>query len=91
MSVVSFRIDDELRRKMRRLSHINWSEVVRKAIAERVALEEALGSMRKLDLEAVETAVKGIDRLRSKTSGRWSGAEEVRKWRDLRRLSSTPR
>lgn len=85
MSIVCFRIDEELRKKMRRLKHVNWSEVVRQAIAERIALEESLGSLRRVNREALADAVKGIEALRMKTSGGWSGAEEVRKWRELRK------
>ncbi|BES82184.1 hypothetical protein PABY_17510 [Pyrodictium abyssi] len=39
--VVSFRIDRKLKEKMDKLKHINWSEVVRRAIYETIAREEA--------------------------------------------------
>lgn len=39
-SVVSFRIDERIKRKMEELRHINWSEVVRRAIMEVIEREE---------------------------------------------------
>ncbi|MCS7145095.1 MAG: hypothetical protein RMJ28_07360 [Nitrososphaerota archaeon] len=91
MAVVSFRIGEELKRRMARLRHINWSEVVRRAIAERVELEERLGASRRIDSGQMREALEDMDRLRAKTSGVWSGSEEVRRWRESRRPSSTPR
>jgi len=85
MSVVTVRVDDELKKRMDRLSHVNWSEVVRRAIAERIALEETLASSRIIDVRRLEEAIRDQDRLRSKTTGKWSGTEEIRKWRELRR------
>jgi predicted transcriptional regulator len=85
MSIVSFRVDEELKKKMERNRSVNWSEVVRRAISERIELEERLESERSVDFSLISDAVKGIAQLRRKTSGRWSGAEEIRKWRDLRK------
>lgn len=83
--VISVRIDEGLKRRMEKFAHVNWSEVLRKAVADRVALEERLAARRRLDVDRLLKAVKDQDRLRSKTTGRWSGAEEVRKWRGLKR------
>ncbi len=85
MSVVSVRLDEKLKSKMDKYKHVNWSEVLRKAIAERVALEEMLTKKRSVKMELVREAAGSQDRLRAKTSGKWSGAEEIRKWRDLRK------
>jgi len=85
MSVVTVRVNSELKKRMDRLRHVNWSEVVRRAIAERIALEETLASSRVIDTKRLEEAIRDQDRLRLKTTGKWSGAEEIRKWRDLRR------
>jgi len=41
MANITVRISNQLRTKMRSLSDINWSEVVRRAIEERIALEMA--------------------------------------------------
>jgi len=70
MATITVSVPEELKREMKRLKHVNWSEVARKAFEERVRREE----MRK--------TAEGMDRLRqsSQTPG-WSGAKEIRKWR----------
>ena len=39
--IISFRVDRELKERMDKLRHVNWSEVVRRAIYEVVVREEA--------------------------------------------------
>jgi len=79
--VVSFRISEELKRKMDELSYINWSEVVRRAIAEVVAREEA--RRRGKDLKRVRRAVVRSEALSRRVEG-WSSVEEIRRWREGR-------
>jgi hypothetical protein len=56
---------------MKKLKHINWSSVARKAFEEAITREE------------MREAAEGIDQLRSSSKARdWSGAREIRKWRD---------
>jgi len=38
--IISARIDEDTRRRMRRLPHINWSQIIREAIAEKIIEEE---------------------------------------------------
>lgn len=71
--MISVRVEEELKRKMKALPSVNWSEYIREAVERRIREEE----MRK----ACET----MDRLAEKTSGKWSGTEEIRKWREMRR------
>ena len=78
---MSFRISEELKRKMDELSYINWSEVVRRAIAEVVAREEA--RRRRKDLERVRRAVVRSEALSRRVEG-WSSVEEIRRWREGR-------
>lgn len=85
MALITVRIDDRLRDKMKRLRHVNWSEVIRAAIAERISLEESIAARNRIDPERLQRAIADQDRLRAKTSGTWSGAEEVRKRRELRK------
>lgn len=82
MKVVSIRVDDETKAQMESLDDINWSEVLRRSIQERLAIEEQL--RRGIDRRRAVKAAHGMDTLRGKMSGRWSGAAEVRKWRDRR-------
>lgn len=71
--MISVRVEEELKRKMKALPSVNWSEYIREAVERRIMEEE----MRK----ACET----MDRLAEKTSGKWRGTEEIRKWREMRR------
>jgi len=79
--VVSFRIDRDLKRMMDRLRHINWSEVVRRAIAEVVARE--LAFMGEKDFVRIRRAVLRSEEL-SRRIEDWSGVEEIRRWRERR-------
>jgi len=83
MTIVTIRLDERLKSKMKRLRHVNWSEVIRAAIAERIWLEESIAARRSINLGLLRKAMADQDRLRAKTSGVWSGADEVRKWREL--------
>jgi len=85
MAIVTVRLDEKLKAKMEKLRHVNWSEIIRSAIAERISLEESLAGARSINFDLLREAVRDQDRLRSKTSGGWSGSEEIRKWRELRK------
>ena len=81
VEVVSARVDEETRRKMRRLRHVNWSEVVREAIQEKIRLEDR---KRVRDLAEVSEALRLMGLMRRPRSG-FDGMEEIRRWRELRR------
>jgi hypothetical protein len=85
LALITVRIDDRLKDKMKKIRHVNWSEVIRAAIAERISLEESTTKRNSIDLDLLKRAVTDQDRLRERTSGTWSGSEEVRKWRELRK------
>lgn len=70
--MISVRVDEELKERMRRFKDINWSEYVRDSIEERLREEE------------LRKACQEMDRLAEKTSGVWSGSKEIRRWRDRR-------
>lgn len=76
--VVSFRIDRKVKEKMDELRHINWSEVVRRAIMETIRREER---RRKKDLSKIKKAALRSERLSRRVEG-WSSVEEIRKWRE---------
>ena len=77
--VVSFRIDKNLKRKMEEYSYINWSEVIRRAIAEVIEKEES--KRRGKDYERIKRAALRTRKLVRKIEG-WSSVEEIRKWRE---------
>jgi len=68
--MMAVRVDEELKEQMRRHPHVNWSEIARDAIEKKVR-----------ELEMKEAA-RAMDELAEKTSGTWSGTDEIRKWRD---------
>ena len=80
-AVISFRVDRELKERMDRLRHVNWSEVVRRAIYEVVVREEA--RLRSKDPERLRRALVRSEKLSRQVEG-WSGVEEVRRWRERR-------
>lgn len=81
--VVSFRIDRRLKERMERLRHINWSEVVRRAIEEVVEREEALQSRGK-DPARIRRAALRTEQLSRRSPTGWSSVEEIRRWRETR-------
>jgi len=83
VEVVSAKVDDETRRRMRRLPGVNWSEVMRKAIVNKIEEEETRRAQ--VDRERVEKAAKETDALRTPSKPGWDSTEEIRRWRDARR------
>lgn len=74
MGTITITVPDELKRGMKRLKHINWSSVARRAFEEAIYREE------------MREAAQAIDRLRQSDRSRgWSGAREIRRWRDAAR------
>jgi len=78
MGVVSARVDEDTRRRLSRLSYINWCEVIRRGIKE--TLEEEEGK-RSVDPEALRRAARITDELRKETPG-WDSTREIRRWRE---------
>ena len=79
--MISFRVKRELKEKMERLRHINWSEVVRRAIEETIKREES--RLKERDRARMKTAALRTDQLRRRIPG-WSRVEEIRRWREAR-------
>jgi len=90
MTNITVRISDELREKMRSLSDINWSEVVRRAIEERVAMEMArMKKNKEAIIEAGQQVDSIFERLRAKYGVvEYDSSKTIRYWRD-RRYSAT--
>jgi len=79
MAVVTVRVDDDLKRKMEELNHVNWSEVIRRAILERVEEEDL---WRRVDRKRLVQAASLNDALRRRIEG-WDSVAEIRRWREL--------
>ena len=71
MANVTVAVPEELKKKMKHVPDVNWSEVARQAFEETIRRKQ------------MREASESIDRLRdsSKTTG-WNGVQEIRKWRD---------
>jgi len=73
MSVeITVRIPRELKEKMDRFSHINWSDVIRRALEEKVREEE------------VKWALKVVEEISCKAKPKRHLAEIIREFRDHR-------
>ncbi len=73
MEIVTVRVPAEMHEQMKNLKDINWSEEIRNAIEERLRQEH------------MKKASDIQDRLRKKSRGKWSGAKEIRKWRERKK------
>jgi len=80
MKAESFRLGEETKVKMERYKDINGNEAIRDTIKRRKDVEEGLkGGINK---DRALKASEDMERLRSKSSGKWSGVEEIRRWRE---------
>jgi len=73
MATVTVRVPEETKREMKKLKHVNWSEVMRKAITEGVRREK------------MRSAAKRIEELRAKSKVKWDSVSVIREWRERRR------
>lgn len=82
MKVVSVKVDTKVKEKMKKLAHVNWSQVIREAIAGKIEEEER--KAREIDSELLIEAARMTDTIRKAVKG-WSSVEEIRRWREARR------
>ncbi|MBI2125738.1 MAG: hypothetical protein HYU02_00250 [Thaumarchaeota archaeon] len=73
MSNITITVDKALKKTMKELKGVNWSEVARAAFEE------------KIEMERRKKATQAIKEIRRKSKTKWSGSEEIRKWRDMTR------
>lgn len=81
MEVVSVKVDSDTKERMRRLSHVNWSETIRRAIEDTIEEEEM--KERNVDPKDVREARDIADSIRRPSKG-WDSTREIRAWRDRR-------
>ena len=72
-SNITITVDRELKKRMEELKQVNWSKVARDAFEEEIRRETR---------RQITNDIKAI---REKDRSNWSGSEEVRKWRDVRK------
>ena len=81
MANISVRVDEKMKKEMERLKQVNWSEVIRVAIKER------------LDQEKQKNLAKAVlinEKIRKKAPKGYDSTRIIREWRD-RRSQSTER
>lgn len=82
MEIISTKVKKETREKMRKLSYINWSEVIREMLNARIKEEEE--KSRTINRNLISEAARLAADVRKKTEG-WDSTKEIRKWRDQTR------
>ncbi len=75
MSTITIRIDPEIKKRMRKYSYINWSEVIRKAILDKLMEEEK---------KNIAEALIINEKLRRKAPKGWDSTEVIKQWRKQR-------
>ena len=80
MTTMSTKIPEKLRKRVEKLSHINWSEVMRLSIIKKVEEEEE--KMIHRDRKSMKQSLQTIKKIRRKAQG--NTTEELRKWREVR-------
>lgn len=76
---ISVRVDERMKKEMERLTQVNWSEVIRIAIKER------------LDQEKQKNLAKAVlinEKIRKKAPSGYDSARIIREWRDRRSQST---
>lgn len=78
MTTMSTKIPEKLKKRVDKLPHINWSEVMRLSIIRKVEEEEE--KMIRRDRNSIERSLQIISKIRRKAQG--NTTEELRKWRE---------
>jgi len=80
MSRITLSVNKKLKEDRAGFKEVNWREVIKSAVINRLNYEQINNINRNKNLEEIKDAVRIRDSLSSKTSGSWSGADEIRKW-----------
>ncbi len=75
MSTITIRIDPSIKRRMKKYSHINWSEVIRQAIIEK---------LRELESRDLAEALLINEKLRRSPPKGWDSTKVIKEWRRKR-------
>ncbi len=93
MTFLTIRVPESLKRKMRSVRGVNWSEVTRTAIEQKV--KEEMKKQREKNRESILEAVEEQDQiakiLKRKEGVDWESVKVIRHWREHRYSSSTHR
>jgi Arc/MetJ-type ribon-helix-helix transcriptional regulator len=72
MKTLTVKVDEELKERMKRLRHVNWSEVIRESIRRKIEEENGRN---------IAEAVLINERLRREAPEGWDSAKVIREWR----------
>ncbi|RLG74499.1 MAG: hypothetical protein DRO23_06525 [Thermoprotei archaeon] len=75
MTTITIRISSEVKKLMKKYRYINWSEVVREAILNKIHEEER---------KNLAEALLINEKLRRNAPKNWDSTEVIKKWRRLR-------
>ncbi|MHA1505761.1 MAG: hypothetical protein ACTSR0_01020 [Candidatus Asgardarchaeia archaeon] len=75
MAILTVRVSDEIKKRMMKFRHINWSEVMRSAIIKVLEEEERRNLAKALLIN---------ERIRKKAPEGWDSTETIRYWRERR-------
>lgn len=75
MGIVTVRVDEQMKKKMSELRHVNWSGVLREAIERKLEQEQDRDLAR---------ALLTNDRLKRKAPAGWDSVKVIRFWRERR-------
>lgn len=75
MKILTVKVDEELRERMKKLRYVNWSEVIRGAIRKKIEEEDG---------RDIAEAVLINERLRRVAPRGWDSAKVIREWRSRR-------
>ncbi|MEM2995376.1 MAG: hypothetical protein QXI91_05110 [Candidatus Bathyarchaeia archaeon] len=72
MKTLTVKVDEELKERMKKLRHINWSEVIRESIRKKIEEENGRN---------IAEAVLLNEKLRKAAPEGWDSAKVIREWR----------
>jgi len=72
MKTLTVKVDEELRERMKRLKHVNWSEVIRESIRKKIEEENGRN---------IAEAVLLNEKLRKPAPKGWDSTKVIRGWR----------
>ena len=75
MAIFSIRLDDQLKREMKKLRHVNWSEIIRQAIVKKINEEKSRN---------LAKAVLLNEKVRKEAPKNWDTTKILRYWREHR-------
>jgi len=72
MKTLTVKVDEELRERMKKLKHVNWSEVIRESIRKKIEEENGRN---------IAEAVLLNEKLRKPAPKGWDSVKVIRGWR----------